>query len=182
MNNDFSKRLLKPNEIEVRVKNVGEKYAQFLLYKTARTDMDILDEIVGPYNWQSEYKVVKENLYAGIGIRDANGEWVWKWDCGVESRVDTDGNEKKGEASDAFKRAGFKWGIGRELYTSPKIAVLVDSIGGVVKKEYNGKSYYYLKNPYAKYRVRHIEYSESGSITKLSIVDERGNEVWSNIH
>ena len=27
----------------------------------------------------------------------------------------------KAEASDCFKRAGFKWGIGRGLYTSPKI-------------------------------------------------------------
>ena len=41
-------RLLKANEIEVKIKQVGEKGAVALLYKTARTDMEILDDTVGP--------------------------------------------------------------------------------------------------------------------------------------
>ena len=122
-------RKLLPDEIEVRVAQTTEKYSQLLLYKTARTDMDILDETVGAENWQNDYKVIKDNLQCGIGIKCGN-EWIWKWDCGIESR-ENDGNEKKGEASDAFKRAGFRWGIGRELYSAPKIAVLNDAIGGV---------------------------------------------------
>ena len=35
-------------------------------------------------------------------------------------------HKEKGEASDSFKRAGFKWGIGRELYTSPFIYISAD--------------------------------------------------------
>ena len=119
-------RLLKEHEIECRVKKCTEKGAVILLYKTARTDMDILDETVGPANWESDYKEIKGNLYCGIGI-DIDGEkTIWKWDCGIESREDGDGNQKKGEASDAFKRAGVKWGIGRELYTAPFIFVPAD--------------------------------------------------------
>ena len=98
-------RTLKADEIEVKVKAVSEKGSVWLLYKTARTDMDILDETVGAENWECDYRTIKDNLYCGIGINTQKiglHNWVWKWDCGIESREDGDGNEKKGEASDAF--------------------------------------------------------------------------------
>lgn len=108
-------RHLKEDEIEVKVKQVKEAGCVLLLYKTARTDMDILDETVGPMNWMDDYKEIKGNLYCGIALRfkqaDIVSEWIWKWDCGIESRSDGEGNEKKGEASDSFKRAGFRWGV-----------------------------------------------------------------------
>lgn len=112
-------RFLTADEIEVKIKQVKENGLVCLLYKTARTDMDLLDETVGAGNWTNDYKEIKGNLYAGIGVIQENGGIQWKWDCGIESREDEEGNQKKGEASDAFKRAGFRWGIGRELYTSP---------------------------------------------------------------
>jgi len=115
-------RLLTADDIECRVKKVTDKGAIILLYKTARTDMDILDETVGPENWDCDYREIKGNLYCGIGI-SIDGRVVRKWDCGIESREDDEGNQKKGEASDSFKRAGFKWGIGRELYTAPFIFI-----------------------------------------------------------
>ena len=60
-------------------------------------------------------------LFCTLYVREsADKEFIGKQDCGIESREDG-GNEKKGEASDAFKRAGFRWGIGRELYTAPRI-------------------------------------------------------------
>lgn len=111
-------RPLKANEIEVRVGGVYKTGVTFLLYKNARVDMDILDETVGDEYWQRDHKEIKGNMYCGIAIY--NGmlkEWIWKWDCGTESNTE----KEKGEASDSFKRAGFNWGIGRELYTTPVI-------------------------------------------------------------
>ena len=120
-------RLLKADEIECRVSRCSEKGVVLLLYKTARTDADLLDETVDPQNWQNDFKVVDGTLYGGIGIRvnetfarddgtiEAWNDWVWKWDAGTESNTEAE----KGRASDAFKRAGFKWGIGRELYSAP---------------------------------------------------------------
>lgn len=119
-------RPLRADEIEVKIKQVKPNGLVCLLYKTARTDMDLLDETVGPLNWANDYREIKGNLYAGIGILQSNGSYAWKWDCGIESREDSEGNQKKGEASDAFKRAGFRWGIGRELYTSPFIWIKAD--------------------------------------------------------
>lgn len=110
-------RALQANEIEVRVGAVYKSGVTFLLYKNARVDMQILDDAVGEFNWQRDHKEVKGNLYCGIGIKSPEGEWVWKWDCGTESYTE----KEKGEASDSFKRAGFNWGIGRELYTAPFI-------------------------------------------------------------
>lgn len=174
-------RLLNADEIEVKVKQVTASGAVVLLYKTARVDMDVLDETFGPENWQCKYKEIKENLYCEIGVWfEKIGQWVWKEDCGIESRADGDGNEKKGEASDAFKRAGFKWGIGRELYTAPFIFISADALGGVDSKEYNGKKSYYLKNKFLKLHVAKISHFDNGDIDKVAIKDEKGNLVWCN--
>ena len=63
-------RPLRADEIEVRVGQVYEKGVSMLLYKNARTDMQILDETFGQMNWQKDYKEIKGNLYCGIGIWD----------------------------------------------------------------------------------------------------------------
>lgn len=166
-------RLLKADEIEVKVKQIKQNGSVFLLYKTARTDMALLDETVTPHDWQSDYKVINDNLYAGIAIHSTELGWVWKWDCGVESRADGEGNEKKGEASDAFKRAGFKWGIGRELYTAPFIWISSDVIPTIQA----GNSWK-LKNAFAKYSVSKIGYNENREINLLEIVDDKGRTVY----
>lgn len=143
-------RPLNEDEIEVKVKQVKANGLVCLLYKTARTDMDLLDETVGPEHWSNDYEEVKGNLYAGISIEVAAGVWVRKRDCGIESREDGEGNQKKGEASDAFKRAGFRWGIGRALYTSPFIWITADKCN--IK---DGRCY-------DKFSVERIKYSEDG--------------------
>lgn len=121
-------RDLKADEIECRVQSVKDSGCVLLLYKNARCDMSILDETVGCENWQRRHYECKGNLFCEIGIYDdGKKEWIWKGDCGVESGSKNskagDDIKKKGEASDSFKRAGFNWGIGRELYTAPFLFV-----------------------------------------------------------
>lgn len=164
-------RLLNADEIEVKVKQVTEKGAVALLYKTARTDMTLLDETVGAENWQTDYREIKGNMYCGIGIyQSPERGYVWKWNCGTESREDGEGNEKKGEASDAFKRAGTTWGIGRELYTAPFIFLNVDT------KEKNGK--YYLSDKFQTFEVSEITYNDNRTIKSVTIVDNHGTVVY----
>ena len=118
-------RPLRADEIEVRVGQVYEKGVSMLLYKNARVDMAVLDETYGEFGWQNDYKEIKNNMYCGIAVlNETTGDWVWKWDCGTESNTE----KEKGEASDAFKRAGFRWGIGRELYTAPFIWLSVATV------------------------------------------------------
>lgn len=164
-------RLLAPEDIEVKVKKVTDKGALLLLYKTARTDMGILDETVGPMNWSCEYHTVKDVLYCTISIfNPETGEWVSKQDCGIESRTDGEGNEVKGESSDAFKRAGFRWGIGRELYSAPFIWANIPT-----KKE---GSAYKLADPFARFSVQSIDYDDSRKIRDLTIVNNKGEVVF----
>lgn len=133
-------RDLRADEIDVRVASISEKGLSLLLYKDARCDMNILDETVGEENWQRDHKELKGNIYCAIGIwSEQKSIWIWKWDCGSESYTE----KEKGEASDSFKRAGFNWGIGRELYTAPFIWVPSDmakiernNSGKLVCKEY----------------------------------------------
>lgn len=177
-------RKLTKDDIEVKVKQVTEKGAVLLLYKTARIDRAILDEEYGVMNWQSDYKVVNDNLYCGIGVYDeTKKDWVWKWDCGIESRADGEGNEKKGEASDAFKRAGFKWGIGVELYSAPFTFAKVETKELPKPKDRpNEKPKYVLANPFQKFFVDEISYDkDTGDISELIIVDDKGVVVYSNV-
>ena len=170
MANTFDFPLLTADQIEVKVKQVSAKGAVLLLYKTARTDMELLDKVVGPMNWAVDYREIKGNLYCGIGITEDGEHWVWKWDCGIESRADGDGNEKKGEASDAFKRAGFKWGVGRELYTSPFTFARVKTVQ-------NG-SRWEIEDKFARFKVADIGY-EGRSVSRLVITDNHGQVVFS---
>lgn len=99
-------RKLNANEIECRVSQVKPNGVILLLYKDARVDMNILDETVGPMNWQKEYS--RDNANCTVSIwDDKKKQWIRKEDTGTESRTEAE----KGLASDAFKRACFNWGI-----------------------------------------------------------------------
>lgn len=109
-------RDLRAEEIECRVAQAKETGVSLLLYKDARCDQNILDETVGPMNWQRHH--MRENANCVVSIWDREkGQWIEKEDTGTESNTE----KEKGLASDSFKRACFNWGIGRELYTAPFI-------------------------------------------------------------
>ena len=152
---NFKFRTLSEREIEARVADVKNGYITILLYKTARVDMDILDETFGPFGWQCSYEQQKNSLFCTISVKDTeSGNWISKSDCGDESNI----SEKKGEASDAFKRAAFRWGIGRELYSTPRITFKINE----------GEGYT------TRYYVRSIKWNEDRKCEKLEIVDARG--------
>lgn len=164
-------RALKADEIEVRVGTVGAKGCTMLLYKNARVDSKILDETFGANNWQCDFKEIKGNLFCGVGVWDeSKKEWIWKWDCGTESNTE----KEKGEASDSFKRASFKWQLGVELYSAPFIFLPVAT---VPDNYHTGK--YKLNNPN---ELRGIYVSEiktvKGKITALSLA-QGSKVIWS---
>jgi hypothetical protein len=156
-------RLLRADEIECRIAQISKsgKGLSLLLYKTARTDANILDETVGPENWENDFKLVDGVLYGGIGV-NYGGKMVWKWDAGVESNTEAE----KGRASDAFKRAGFKHGIGRELYTAPFIWVKSGDCT-IEKVEYKGQERWVCND---RFEVGAIEYDAAQNISGLVIL------------
>lgn len=116
-------RLLKPDDIEVRIQSANKGGARLLLYKNARVDMSILDETFGVMNWQRTH--TRDNTNCIVSVWDEEKkQWISKEDTGTDSNMEA----QKGRASDSFKRACFNWGIGRELYTAPDIFIFKDNL------------------------------------------------------
>lgn len=162
-------RKLRADEIEVRVGSVMDGAATLLLYKDARCDMNILDETVGAMYWKREHSRDNANCTVSIYCREL-GEWVSKEDTGTESFTE----REKGLASDSFKRACVNWGIGRELYTSPRIKIKCET-----KPKNNGG--YELKNRWEFWgvEVTEIGYDDAGNINVLEI--SKNNKVIFNM-
>lgn len=109
---DFSKlKQTIPYQWRVQSFSKNKPLGSCVAYIDARDVMNLLDDVVGPEKWQDDYRVINNQLFAGIGIFTEAG-WVWKWDTGTESQTE----KEKGIVSDSFKRAAVKWGIGRFLY------------------------------------------------------------------
>lgn len=160
-------RELHTDEIECRVQSVKKNGCVLLLYKDARCDMNMLDEIVGSENWTRTHEVINGSLFCTVGIYiEGRREWVYKQDVGTKSNTE----EEKGQASDSFKRACFNWGIGRELYTAPFTWVNLEE-SEVKEKQVNGKPVYYT---YTTFSVSEIAYNDRREIIKLTIVDNKG--------
>lgn len=109
------------NDIDFRVQSINKGgYATILAYKDARVDMNRLDAVFGVGFWQKKYELINGNLFCSVGIWNRElSQWVWLQDVGTESMTE----KEKGQASDAFKRACFNLGIGRELYDYPIIQI-----------------------------------------------------------
>lgn len=146
-------RQLNADEIECRVQSVKENGCILLLYKDARCDMRILDEVFGVTGWKRSHDIINGNLFCTVEIWDQEkNQWISKQDVGTESNTE----KEKGQASDSFKRACFNLGIGRELYTAPFIWI----------KSNQGEN---LKN--TRFEVTKISYNQNKEIDGLEIVD-----------
>ena len=163
-------RDLNAGEIEVRVSMAKETGVQLLLYKDSRVDQTILDETVGPMNWQRHH--TRENANCIVSIWDSRKEqWIAKEDTGTESNTE----KEKGLASDSFKRACFNWGIGRELYTAPFIWIEAEAC--TLKQKQNGT--WQCFDHFAVERIR----TENKKIVGLSIVNLKTGQrvfVWTD--
>lgn len=167
---EYMFRDLKADEIDCRISQFNEKGLSLLLYKDARVDMDILDETVGAKNWQRAH--TRDNANCIIEIwDDEKKQWVRKEDTGTESYTE----KEKGLASDSFKRAGFNWGIGRELYTAPFIYIPI--------KDKEGKENFILEEKkgklttFTKFYVEAIQITNK-IITGLAIKNDKRKRVF----
>lgn len=149
-------RLLRADEIDCRAAQVTERGVALLLYKDARCDMTILDETVGPLNWRRSHS--RDNANCTVSIYDPEKkEWVSKEDTGTESNTEA----VKGLCSDSFKRACVNWGIGRELYSAPRIWIPAD------KCNIQNRGQRFVCND--RFTVEKIVYNDRQEISGLAI-------------
>lgn len=89
----------------------GKPWAQIVPYVTARAVAERLDEVYGPESWSVSYTPLgTEGFMCRITVDGVSKE---------DGASRTDIEPIKGGISDAFKRAGVAWGIGRYLYAMP---------------------------------------------------------------
>jgi len=113
-------------DVEWRVVNASRRESKIsclvVAYITARAIQARLDEVCGVGNWKNEPLQVFElrpgivAMQVGLSIR-IEGEWVTMW----EVAEPTDIEPAKGGFSNALKRCGVQWGIGRYLYHLPEM-------------------------------------------------------------
>lgn len=154
------------DEIDFRVQSVNKGgYATILAYKDARVDMNRLDAVYGVGYWQKKYDVINDNLFCSVGVWNKElNQWVWVQDVGTESMAE----KEKGQASDAFKRACFNLGIGRELYDYPIIQVkLLDE----ELDKTTGKPNWNFK---LKEWIWFSQFNENGKLNYLGAKDQNG--------
>ena len=160
-------RLLRAEEIECRAGVINDRGMSLLLFKDARVDQKILDEVFTPFGWKRSHQVLDGNLYCTVEIWDGEKpQWVAKQDVGTMSYSE----KEKGQASDSFKRACFNWGIGRELYTAPFIWIPAE----LAKLRRKGDKLYSEE----RFHVQEINYNQERAICLLTIVNEAGQVVY----
>ncbi|GIW77924.1 MAG: hypothetical protein KatS3mg104_2987 [Phycisphaerae bacterium] len=117
------KKPLKASEISLLPKSVitsrnGDVYAIVFPYKDARVDMNRLDEVFG-LRWNMYTEVTPAGEGAVVKVRVSvfdDEEFTSVERSAVSFAEQLTQDALKGAESDALKRVGFAFGIGRELY------------------------------------------------------------------
>jgi len=92
-------------------------FAELLFYKDARADMRKLDECFPGWSMEETiYTIPPDRIVIQVTIRTPDGRKA----AGVSGGPFEGPNDIKGYESDAFKRAAFALGIGREIYDMPR--------------------------------------------------------------
>lgn len=112
-------------EWKVRRNNNERTKAMMVAYVGRAALMERLDAVLGPGNWKDEYtNGPGGGVLCGLSVR-VGDEWVTKWD-GAEN---TQFEAVKGGITAAFKRACYKWGLGRYLSSVKPVWVRAEPIG-----------------------------------------------------
>lgn len=117
----FPSAAIRWRAMESKTAESGVKYGLFAPYIDPRDYQKRLDAVLTPAGWASDMRPSSVGVVSSISIL-LDGHWVSKSDgAQFDSYHDGKGPRAKelaikGAFSDAFKRAGVMWGIGRYLY------------------------------------------------------------------
>ena len=177
-------RALQPEEIEVRIDSISAKSITLVVYITARSAMNLLDELYGPNNWDKFIEMDKKSAdtpffsKCRIHVHDKDTDFV-REDFGE------DNSSPKAAASDALKRAAMNIVPSlRALYTLPAMRVTAKDLG-VKLPQKSTKEDMREAIKYKKFKVLSISFGTSAVgefVTSLQIVDaEEGTVVYTYV-
>ena len=148
------RRPFTPEAVQFKIQSAKGKNALLVCFIDARQTAERLN-LVCPGQWSDQYSEVSlpggglQGIECAITMRIASSAVLTRTDVGImEGGV----GGLKAVYSDAFKRAGVKWGIGASLYYTPRFFCPKDKL-----REYNQKFYIsdeatnVCRNAYAKW-------------------------------
>lgn len=95
-----------------------------LAYIDSREVKKRFDEVMGLGLWQDRLIAIDGGFISEIDLK-IDGEWITRSNAAGNTKVEA----IKGGASDAFKRAASKWGVGHYLYYLPNVWVPIKAQG-----------------------------------------------------
>lgn len=111
---------LSSSEVEWRIRSAKGAKTTVVPYINNRAVMERLDECFGSEGWKNEFKELSsgKGFLCGISV-EVQFQWRTKFDGAPFSDIEA----VKGGLSDAMKRAAVQWGLGRELYSYPRVVL-----------------------------------------------------------
>jgi hypothetical protein len=108
--------LIRPGEVRRGKKGYEAEALPYLDRSTVEGQLDLA---VGPTGWQMALRPFsgEQAVYCDLGLR-VHGEWAWRGDVGYPEGVE---RPALSAATNAFKRAAARWGVGRFLHEYPRI-------------------------------------------------------------
>lgn len=127
-------------DVEWRVQSSGKTargpWVRVLAYIDNRAIMERLDAVAGVDGWRNEFHHAGTGaVLCGLSL-NIMGAWITKWDGANETDIEA----AKGGISNAMKRAGVEWGIGRYLYN-------LDEGYAEIANDNNREAEYLKENP-----------------------------------
>lgn len=162
---------LKPQDIYLYPKKIGKtgggKHSGlFVVYKTSRSVIERLNEVLG-CNWWDEYEHDHNGaLFCRLSIKTPEGV-VTRIGVGTAKSLE----KEKSEYSDALKVAAVKFGIGLELYKMPTLFIKLEDTEVLPDGKINN-----FEVDFKKWEVKY-KY-EGGEIKDLEIFDSKGKKRW----
>jgi hypothetical protein len=136
---------IQPNEIEWRVASSKGDNLWVVPYIDARCVQERFDAAFGWQNWDSLLKPLEKGFLCTIQV-SVGGVITTKTDAAGFTNIEA----IKGAASDSYKRCAVQFGLGRDLYAYPKVAIkstdkyipnwAIERLDGLVKHLATGKT------------------------------------------
>lgn len=114
-----------PGEIKWKPQVVKNNRCMAIGYIDARLVAERLDREFG-FGWKDRYELLADGSVRCELSVWVGGQWVTREDVGGQSEQPDGGDRLKSAFSDALKRVGVKFGIGRYLYRLPQVWVDYD--------------------------------------------------------
>ena len=170
---DIIKKLsapLEPKDVYLFPKKIGKTaqgkyYGLFIVYKTSRSVIERLNDVLG-VDWWDEYEHDHHgSLCCKLTIKTESGTTT-RIGVGTPKTLEKD----KAEYSDALKVASVKFGIGLELYKMPTLFIKLEDYEVMP----DGK----LNTFEVDLKKWEVKYKYDGEVKDLQIFDSKGNKRW----